>query len=960
MPRSVSVSVSGAYSTGRDTNKPDLSPLAVTLKLIGVKVYVEPPEHLRARGTKKLTGQIAAGGKISTTGKSSSGHRSVLSVSSFSKLGSQPEGAWDHVMVEDVPHKASLFPGQAARQDFSLRELWEKYLENDGSSAAALAMSFKSVNLPGKVGITTVADLYTWNQTCLAPALLEGEILTAYRVLRHDEDIAANGLTFAPGATAGGYKDGGSAVDFIGHLNTHVGSGSRLNTPKAMISGTTSVQVALWWSAFGVLKIARIDLAAAKEKALPMWHVGGAHSELLRPQQRNFASASHEIVFSTPIPNTGPVEAYPIAWMVVSGLFDSQSKPGEFPPHKALELKNIEFLERLKGSTEPLKVRVKWEEKRKTYTKVFVLKRGGKTEKEGVQPGQHTANEYLANMMYRVMGVPVPRMGLYHIVVTGGQKEILGSFYFTLIEFLEDMEHPDEKDKGHQQSCAEELVKGFVADLVLGNMDVVGDHMQNLLISSNMGVIEQVLRIDSGGCLEFNPVGTIKQNGFTAAGVISDIDLFLGCKDKDSANVLRGELYESVANNSEATKAFLRKQATYILEMLRFEKSMELEIAKQNAPPAWMDSVRVVAERLENFASGAVSEPDMSIFSLGPVVATAAFGSGGVPADGPSQVVKQGSDDLIGKIPESAIIDVQGRKGYYDRSGNLKKTPPDGYEIIDVTSYSTSLYKQFSPFHPHGGVLVPYVGTEAQPIYSASVEGVWQGLKMFTVKGEGISSKHFDINIDKGAGTKGMKRGGPKAKVNGVCHFGGPAAGGTGAIKKISKAKGLGLEGTRLGYVDARRKIYLPTYQKMLKRPVVSKLILGLRRKLIKGNKLLFLDIYTSADIDNAEGKPLSHAQLLRNYVLTGDVDGGPSGPPPTSKPASKNASKAASKTASPQKSPGGLKSRIAKRTAANQARRATAAASAAAPRSSLQSSPLLVRQPSRQSSRQLSAISEQ
>lgn len=47
--------------------------------------------------------------------------------------------------------------------------------------------------------------------------------------------------------------------------------------------------------------------------------------------------------------------------------------------------------------------------------------------------------------------------------------------------------------------------------------------------------------------------------------------------------------------------------------------------------------------------------------------------------------------------------------------------------IIDVTSRSSEPWVHFSPFYPHGNIPVPlspgYVGE--------SVEGIWQGLKVF-------------------------------------------------------------------------------------------------------------------------------------------------------------------------------------------------------------------------------------
>ena len=50
--------------------------------------------------------------------------------------------------------------------------------------------------------------------------------------------------------------------------------------------------------------------------------------------------------------------------------------------------------------------------------------------------------------------------------------------------------------------------------------------------------------------------------------------------------------------------------------------------------------------------------------------------------------------------------------------------------IIDVTSRGEEPWIRVSPFYPHGGIPVPF----SESMFSASVEGVWQGLKVFEGK----------------------------------------------------------------------------------------------------------------------------------------------------------------------------------------------------------------------------------
>lgn len=65
---------------------------------------------------------------------------------------------------------------------------------------------------------------------------------------------------------------------------------------------------------------------------------------------------------------------------------------------------------------------------------------------------------------------------------------------------------------------------------------------------------------------------------------------------------------------------------------------------------------------------------------------------------------------------------------------NILKEYPDAI-IFDVTSKGAM--KQMSPFYPHGHIPVP--GMDG--MFSASVEGIWQGLKVF--EGEGIDRTRF-------------------------------------------------------------------------------------------------------------------------------------------------------------------------------------------------------------------------
>ena len=78
----------------------------------------------------------------------------------------------------------------------------------------------------------------------------------------------------------------------------------------------------------------------------------------------------------------------------------------------------------------------------------------------------------------------------------------------------------------------------------------------------------------------------------------------------------------------------------------------------------------------------------------------------------------------------------------------IKKEYPDCV-IIDVTSKAKDEFKKLSPFYPHHEIPVePYDHTN---LCAVSVEGIWQGLKVFENEEWSISSLH-------NTSMKGIKR----------------------------------------------------------------------------------------------------------------------------------------------------------------------------------------------------------
>lgn len=163
----------------------------------------------------------------------------------------------------------------------------------------------------------------------------------------------------------------------------------------------------------------------------------------------------------------------------------------------------------------------------------------------------------------------------------------------------------------------------------------------------------------------------------------------------------------------------------------------------------------------------------------------------------------------------------------------LKKYPEA--ILADVTSGAKDGLVKLSPFYPHGGIPVPFSDG-----YTAScVEAIWQGLKVF-------ESCDVDVQMFQNDTMKNIKRT--------VRRFG----------KPLGHRKGVnGKE--LLGYIEARKQIYIPTYRWVLENKVAH-IIERLRAASNEGKTIILLDYDTNADVENPQ-KPLSHASLIKAYA---------------------------------------------------------------------------------------------
>lgn len=167
------------------------------------------------------------------------------------------------------------------------------------------------------------------------------------------------------------------------------------------------------------------------------------------------------------------------------------------------------------------------------------------------------------------------------------------------------------------------------------------------------------------------------------------------------------------------------------------------------------------------------------------------------------------------------------------KPATIFKKYPDAI-LADVTSSSPNDLKKLSPFFPHGDIPVPF----SEGYTATCVEAIWQGLKVF-------ESCDVDTSLFGNDTMKGLKR----------------------TVRKYGKPLGhrKGVNGTELlGYIEARKQIYIPTYKWVLENKVPQ--IIERLREASKTKTIVLLDYDTNADVENAK-KPLSHASLIKAYV---------------------------------------------------------------------------------------------
>lgn len=161
-----------------------------------------------------------------------------------------------------------------------------------------------------------------------------------------------------------------------------------------------------------------------------------------------------------------------------------------------------------------------------------------------------------------------------------------------------------------------------------------------------------------------------------------------------------------------------------------------------------------------------------------------------------------------------------------------------GAVILDITSSSPHRYGQvLSPFFPHGNIPIP---GDSRGLKAVSVEGIWQGLKVF----EGAD---IDIQMFNNDTMKNIKR----------------------TVRRFGKPLGhrFGVYSDRiLNYADARRYIYIPSYKYVLDKVPEVQIIINRIKEKAKDTDIVLLDYNINPDNRDIT-KPLSHAELVKMYI---------------------------------------------------------------------------------------------
>lgn len=176
--------------------------------------------------------------------------------------------------------------------------------------------------------------------------------------------------------------------------------------------------------------------------------------------------------------------------------------------------------------------------------KMWVRKTGG------TNPGQ-LREEVHADAAYEALGVKVARSRLYE--PPGGGPPIKLAEYLDAVPLGELLK----SDPARAAAAMAELRKGFVADCLLGNWDVVGASKDNVLVAADGSVI----RADNGGALRYRAQGALKASS-QWSGSVGELDSLRSAAVNPASAAVFGSI--TTEEIRDQAKAIIKKRAALL------------------------------------------------------------------------------------------------------------------------------------------------------------------------------------------------------------------------------------------------------------------------------------------------------------------------------------------------------------------------------------------------------------
>ena len=626
-------------------------------------------------------------------------------------------------------------------------------------------------------------------------------------------------------------------VHYIDRMCTHVAVGSR-TTSIPFLSASKNIEVIKYYSVAFLRPVISIFQEKVSYKA---FHFGGwagrrlftsanTFQETRYQPSRYFAEASDEVL----IANSILADEYSHVKAGYTKIVEWKCCNNSFSP-PSLEVLKQDFNQILlrKDGGGVIKLTTKLTSPGNPATS-YVVKVGCN---KGFGASNHICNEFIANVLYKAMNVPVPNCVLRSVNVkvtakaSDGTVLDISSFNaFVLIrEYI-----VGKKPNLDSQDDVNAIANHALADIILANFDILGDNkLENLIIKDGLGY-----RIDAGAALFCMHDGTQKKDFNIGCRKVqdlaNDLNQYFSKKNRECNDVLKkinSRFLERSIHSITSGGTFwsvIQDFTKHRYQLNLWETALELVKSRiqtlyyTNMKEIWqLSSLERIDEDEE--AKKTTKDYDIEEEEIDRRAAT--------------ESTATATDGTCHPTYSIQIFRKRGKK-----SKALLEAEKNGAEIIDLTSKAEDKhFAKLSPFHPFKNMAgAPAFEVPFMPQHrSYSVEGIWQGLKVF--KNETVDVKMFSCEDVR----KIRKRPVNAKRGQIVGHY--------------------GKDGQTLGYVDARRQIYVPVYNQMLKE-YCNREIEDLYKILIEKKKIIFLDYFTNEDVENLD-KPLSHASLVKKQL---------------------------------------------------------------------------------------------